>query len=103
MKTIVLAFSLIAIAGCSTPNPHPSATHAAYHQVTTGMTRAQVYALLGPPRSMHPGGDFDHCESATWGIPHNSHGWGRWTIHFDGDTVRKISTSHATTTFSASH
>jgi hypothetical protein len=103
MKYIVLALSLVAIAGCSTPNPHSSATNAAYYQVTMGMTRAQVYALLGPPRSMRPGSDFDHCKSATWGIPHNSHGWGRWTIRFDDDAVSKISTAHAITTFSTSH
>jgi hypothetical protein len=103
MKIIVLAFFLIAITGCSTPNPHSSATNAVYEQVTTGMTRTQVYALLGPPRSVRPGGDVDHCKSAIWGIPHNSHGWGRWTVHFDGDTVSEVSTAHATTSFSASH
>lgn len=89
----------LVMAGCSTPNPNPSSTAAAYSQLNCGMTREQVYALMGQPRSVDPAGDVGHCRRATWGIPHDSHGWGHWTVNFAGDTVAGISTSQATATF----
>jgi hypothetical protein len=95
MKHIAAAVWLVLMVGCSTPNPHPTATTTAYEQVKAGMTRAQVYALLGPPKWVQPAGDIEHCEKARWGIPHDQHGWGRWTVTFDGDKVSGVSTSHA--------
>ncbi|HEX3797651.1 MAG TPA: outer membrane protein assembly factor BamE [Verrucomicrobiae bacterium] len=89
MKYIILLVLVIA-SGCSTPNPSAKATQAAYEQVKPGMSRQQVYALLGQPRSVRPEGDIDHCHTAVWGIPHGSHGWGHWTIEFSGDTVTGV-------------
>ncbi len=98
---IALLLAVILAAACSTPNPNPDATVSAYEQVQCGMTRDQVYALLGDPRSTEPAGDVAHCRKATWGIPHGSHGWGHWTVIFQDDTVTGVETGHATV--SASH
>lgn len=98
LKRIALAVCIIGLSGCGTPNPSPKATAAAYEQVKSGMSRQEVYALLGPPRSVKPAGDVDHCQSATWGIPHDSHGWGHWTVYFGGDAVSGIDTGHAIAT-----
>ena len=92
----MLAVLVAALAGCSTPNPNPAATAAAYGQVKVGMTRQQVYALLGPPRSVRPAGDVEHCQTAKWSsIPHDSRGWhcgwGSWKVEFTGDKVSDIS------------
>src|SRR5690349_3865425 len=102
MRYAVLLLLAAVLSGCSTPNPHPTATGSAYDQVKVGMTRQQVYALLGPPRSVRPAGDVEHCQAAIWGIPHDSHGWGHWTVKFNGDTVSDVSASHATVSASAS-
>ena len=93
MKYIALVILIVA-SGCSTPNPNPSpkATAAAYEQVKLGMSRQQVYALLGQPESVQPSGDFDHCRTATWGVPHDSHDSGHWAVGFSGDTVSEINT-----------
>lgn len=96
----VLGVSLL---GCSTPNPNPNATAAVYEQVNVGMNRAQVYALLGPPKTVRPVGGVEHCEIAKWPIPHDVHGWGGWKITFSGDTVTEVSTSHAIASGSVSH
>ena|ERR1700677_203660 len=101
MKYIILALLVIA-SGCSSPNPNPNATAAAYEQVKVGMSRQQVYALLGQPRSVQPEGDVDHCRKAVWGNPHDSHGWGHWTIKFTGDTVTDINTGAINATGTAS-
>jgi hypothetical protein len=95
MKSIVLAVLVVA-SGCSTPNPNPKATTAAYEQVKIGMSREQVYALLGQPKSVRPSGDIDHCRTAIWSIPHDSHGWGHWTVKFSGDMVSDMSNTAAT-------
>ncbi|HEX3799745.1 MAG TPA: outer membrane protein assembly factor BamE [Verrucomicrobiae bacterium] len=103
MKYIILAFLIIAsTSGCSTPNPSTKATQAAYEQVKPGMSRQQVYALLGQPRSERPEGDIDHCHTAVWGIPHGSHGWGHWTIEFSGDTVTGVTSGYVHVSASAS-
>jgi hypothetical protein len=101
MKYIVLAVLIVA-SGCSTPNPNPKATTVAYEQVKIGMSREQVYALLGQPKSVRPSGDIDHCQTATWSIPHDANGWGHWTVKFSGDTVSDISTTATTGSASAS-
>lgn len=99
MKAIIFAIGISALSGCSTPNRNPSATDAAYEQLKGGMTREQVYALLGQPKSVQPPGDIAHCQTATWSIPHNSHGWGHFTITFDGDGVVGINYARATISF----
>ena len=96
MKQILLILSAVWLAGCSTPNPTPGATAAAYEQVKCGMNRQDVLALLGPPQSFQPGGDVNRCESATWSIPHDAHGRGHWTISFTGDTVTGVDNAYAT-------
>jgi hypothetical protein len=100
MKYIALAVCVGVLSGCSTPNPSPKATAAAYEQVTCGMSRKQVYELLGQPQSVEPAGDIEHCRSATWGIPHDSHGWGHWTAAFTGDIVTEVKMGNATLTIS---
>jgi hypothetical protein len=90
MKSIVFAVLVIALSGCSTPNPNPAATEAAYGRVRVGMTRSQVYALLGPPKSVRPAGDTEHCRTAKWSIPHDSRGWGSWKVTFSADTVTGV-------------
>ncbi|HYG33268.1 MAG TPA: outer membrane protein assembly factor BamE, partial [Clostridia bacterium] len=95
MKNIILVLLLTFLAGCSTPNPTSHATAAAYDQVKVGMSREQVYALLGPPKKVRPAGDAEHCRVAIWGIPHDTHGWGRWRVKFNGDTVTDVGTSQA--------
>ena len=96
MRPILLALCFVGLIGCSTPNPVPKATASAYEQVTCGMTRDQVYALLGQPESVEPAGDLMHCRRATWSIPHGVHGVGHWTILYTGDTVGTVKTCHAT-------
>jgi hypothetical protein len=54
------------------------------------MTRHEVYDLIGPPRSTDPANDAEHCQTATWSIPHNSRGWGHWTMTFSGDNVTGV-------------
>jgi SmpA / OmlA family len=95
MKNIVLALGFVLFVGCSTPNPNPKANYAAYEQLKCGMSREQVYELLGQPQSVQPQGDIAHCREATWGIPHDAHGRGHWTLTFAGDTVTKVKTGHA--------
>ncbi len=97
----LLAVILLALVGCGTPNPNPQATEAAYQQVKPGMSRREVYALLGPPKSVEPAGDIAFCRVATWSIPHDSHGWGSWKVTFIGDNVSDVSESHATASGSA--
>ena len=97
---IVLIVCALGLTGCSTPNRNPKATTAAYEQVKGGMTRDQVYALLGQPQWVEPEGDVAHCHTAKWTIPHNSHGWGRWIITFDGDAVTGVNHYDATISFS---
>ena len=94
----MLAVCVVGLVGCATPNPNLRANGAAYDQVACGMSREQVYALLGPPRATQPAGDIDHCRTATWSIPHHAHGWGHWTVAFAGDTVTWVETDHATVT-----
>ena len=103
MRYVVFVVLVAALNGCSTPNPNPAATAAAYEQVKVGMTRQQVYALLGPPKSARPAGDLEHCQTATWSIPHDSHGWGVWKVKFAGDTVSDVSPNQATASGSVSH
>jgi hypothetical protein len=103
MKYIMFAVLGVSLMGCSTPNPNPKATAAVYDQIKAGMSRGQVYELLGPPKSVRPAGDVEHCKIAKWGVPHDSHGWGGWKVTFSGDTVTDVSTSHATASGSASH
>ena len=106
MKYIMLAVLGVSLLGfgCSTPNnPNSKATEAAYEQVKVGMSREQVYALLGPPQSVRPAGDVEHCKIAKWGAPHDSHGWGVMKVTFTGDTVTDISTSQTTASASYSH
>ena len=103
MKYIMLAVLGVSLFGCSTPNPDPKATEAAYDQVKVGMSREQVYALLGPPKSVRPTGDVEHCKIAKWGVPHDGHDWGVWKITFSGDTVTDVSTSETTASASYSH
>ncbi|EEF60156.1 outer membrane protein assembly factor BamE domain-containing protein [Pedosphaera parvula] len=91
MKYILFAVLGVSLLGCSTPNSNPKATAAAYDQLKVGMTREQVYALLGPPKSVQPMGDVEHCQIAKWGIPHDVHGWGSWKVTFSGDTVTDVS------------
>ncbi len=100
MKNILFAALLVLLSACSTPNLSPQATAATYEQVKSGMSRDQVYSLLGPPKSVRPKGDVAHCQIASWGIPHDSHGWGRWKVKFSGDTVTEVSTVHAVTSYS---
>ena|SRR5690242_4505372 len=95
MKNIILTLCVVGLAGCSTPNPNPKATEAAYDKVKCGMSRDQVYSLLGHPESVEPEGDIMHCRTATWSIPHDTHGSGHWTVMFTGDTVATIKTGHA--------
>src|SRR5579872_5880001 len=87
IKNVFLALCIAVMAGCGTPNRNPGATSAAYEKVKCGMSRKEVFELLGPPRSVQPDGDIEHCQSATWGIPHDAHGRGHWTVNFAGDTV----------------
>jgi hypothetical protein len=96
MKLLAYLAVMFAAVGCSTPNPHPQATAEAYKKVQVGMTRHEVYALLGAPRSTRPAGDIQQCEIAVWGIPHDSHGWGRWKVVFDGDRVSDVTPLEAT-------
>jgi hypothetical protein len=105
MKYIMLAILAVSLSGCSTPNPNPKATKTVYDQVKIGMTREQVYALLGPPKTVRPAGDVEHCQIAKWGIPHDVHGWGSWKVTFSGDTVASFDESpiQATAWGSASH
>src|SRR5690349_15067858 len=105
MKHILFAVLAVSLLGCSTPNPNPKATEAAYHQVKAGMTREQVNALLGPPKTVRPAGDVDHCQIAKWGIPHDVHGWGSWKVTFSGDTVASFDEGpmQATASGSVSH
>jgi len=100
MKRPVIALCAMLLAGCSTPNPNPKATAAVYEQIQSGMTRRQVYDLLGPPRSVNPPGDFWRCQSAMRSIPHDSHGSGHWTVYFGGDTVASVDHIAATVTIS---
>ena len=86
------------LAGCSTPNPNPAATTSAYAQVQCGMTHQQVFALLGPPRTVRPPGNVDRCQSATWSIPHDAHGVGHWTVYFIGDSVSSVNNAYAVMT-----
>jgi hypothetical protein len=102
MRYAVFVVLVAALCGCSTPNPNPAATAAAYDQVKVGMTRQQVYALLGPPKSVRPAGDMEHCQTATWGIPHGTHGWGHWKVKFTGDSVSDVSMGPIQATASAS-
>jgi hypothetical protein len=102
MKSIFALLFAALLAGCSTPNPNPSATANAYEQVKQGMSRQQVLALLGTPRTFKPPGNFDQCESATWSIPHGSHGFGHWIVYFSGDSVTGVGYAQATVTFSSS-
>lgn len=103
MRRILFAILAVVVVGCSTPNPHPGATEATYEKVQAGITRQQVYELLGPPKSVQPRGNVEHCQTATWGIPHNCHGWGYWKVEFAGDTVSGVSTCRATVSASISH
>jgi hypothetical protein len=96
---IILIVCALGLIGCSTPNRNPKATTAAYEQLKYGMSREEVYALLGQPQSVEPVGDVAHCHTARWTIPHNSHGWGRWTITFDTDAVTGIKHNNATVSF----
>jgi hypothetical protein len=98
--TALLAVCVVALSGCSTPNPSPKATDAAYEQLNRCVSREQVYALLGPPQSMQPAGDVDHCRTATWSIPHDARGWGDWTVTFAGDTVAGVKEGRAIVTIS---
>jgi hypothetical protein len=95
MRHIIIVLCLLGLVACSTPNPNHLATAAAYEQVRCGMARAEVYALLGEPRSCDPAGDVAHCRQAKWSIPHKSRGSGHWTVTFAGDTVTGVKTSHA--------
>ena len=95
MRIYIFMASLILLTACSTPNPRPCADDAAYDRIKPGMTRHEVYELLGPPRSISPANDMNHCETAIWSIPHNSRGWGHWTVTFTGDLVASVDTSHA--------
>jgi hypothetical protein len=95
MRTHLFIVSLIFLAACSTPNPRSGASDAAYDRIKEGMTRHEVYDLLGPPCSTDPTNDADHCRTATWSIPHNSRGWGHWTVNFNGDVVANVDTDHA--------
>lgn len=95
-ERIVIGVVVLAVSGCSTPNPNTEATASSYEQVKVGMSREEVYALLGEPRSTEPVGDVEHCRSATWSIPHGSHGWGHWTVTFTQNTVTGVKTGHAT-------
>ena len=97
---IILIMCAVGLTACSTPNPNPKATTGAYDQLRCGMSREEVYALLGQPQSVKPEGDVAHCRTAKWTIPHNSHGWGRWTITFDADAVTGIAHNDATVSFS---
>lgn len=90
------------LAGCSTPNPNPAATSNAYAQVQCGMTHQQVFALLGSPRAFKPPGNIDHCQSATWSIPHDTHGVGHWTVCFIGDSVTSVDNTYTVMTLGAS-
>lgn len=65
------------------------------------MTHQQVFTLLGRPRAFAPQGDIDHCQSATWSIPHDTHGAGHWTVCFIGDSVTSVNNSYATMTLGA--
>src|SRR5262249_40583086 len=93
MKYILYVVLGISLLGCSTPNPNAKANTAAYNQVKVGMTRAQVFELLGPPKTTEPADDVDHCKIAKWGIPHDAHGWGGWKVTFSGDTVTDVAES----------
>lgn len=99
MKSIFSLLCALLLAGCATPNPNPSATWNAYEQVKQGMSRQDVLALLGSPRTFEPPGDFDHCAYATWSIPHNSRGFGHWIVYFSGDSVSGVGYAQATITF----
>lgn len=91
MRLFIFALSATLLAGCSTPNPNPGATMVVYDQFERGMnnkqvySRQQVYTLLGQPYSVKPKGDIDHCQTATWKIPHDVSGWGHLTVHFKND------------------
>jgi len=89
------------LAGCSTPNPNSAATSNAYAQVQCGMNHQQVFALLGPPRAFTPPGNIGHCQSATWSIPHDTHGIGHWTVYFIGDSVTSVNNAYTVMTFGA--
>ena len=92
--------TFLGLPSASTLNAQPLA--AGLGQYRFGMTRQQVYELLGLPRKVRPVGDVEHCQTAVWGIPHDSHGWGHWTVKFNGDTVSDVSATHATASASAS-
>lgn len=98
MKGILVLLGAVLLTGCSTPNPYPHATSEAYAQVKPGMSRQQVFEMLGTPRSFRPPGNINLCESATWSIPHDSHGFGHWTVHFAGDSVASVSEAQAMVT-----
>ena len=100
MKIILGVGLLTLLSACSTPNANPTATAAAYEQIKVGMTRAQVYALLGPPKTVQPTGP---TEVARWGIPHDRHGWGTSKVTFENDKVTKVSSNHATAPGLGSH
>jgi hypothetical protein len=91
MRLIALLFCVTWLAGCSTPNSNPRATAVVYEQFEQGIknneiySRQQVYTLLGQPYSVKPPGDIDHCQTATWKIPHDVSGWGHLTVNFSND------------------
>src|ERR1700744_193041 len=93
---ILFALLVASLCGCSTPNANPKATAAAYDQVKVGMSREQVYSLLGSPKSENPAGDLAHCQTAIWGMPHDGRGWGHCKVDFNGDTVSGVDTSYLT-------
>jgi hypothetical protein len=95
MKYLAFSLCFIGLLGCSTPNPNTQATLSAYEQVRSGMTRSEVYTLLGQPQSVEPAGDAAHCRKATWSIPSESRGRGHWTVTFAGDTVTGVKSSRA--------
>lgn len=87
------------LAGCATPNPYPPATLLVYKQVQQNIMngrfydRREIYALLGEPSSFHPPGDINHCHTASWKIPHGTHGWGHLKIEFDVNLAVHFDTS----------
>jgi hypothetical protein len=100
MKHLAFILCLVGVVGCSTPNPNAQATQSAYEQVRCGMSRSEVYTLLGQPQSVVPAGDAAQCREATWSIPKDSQGHGHWTVTFAGDTVSGIKSRRAILSFS---